>query len=266
MYSYKQYKKIYSNKSYIKYVFNVIFKRHFYDVIKSSYLCLKFPFLYPRNRFSDRHYTNWKLRDKSKDIYTKWSDWSKDNVQKYIDKFGKESVFLNDKVVKSEYILKLATKKDRFLHWYYEFAEKFLGIFHFLPTYTELDAMDKGWRKRFGIQFCKELKEAIKKSPNKKYMKTFRIMQIKEKWGQFQCYVNGASPEVNRVIQKYEYLSQYVCISCGEDATKKTLGWISPYCDKCLPKDENWIWIDPVYGWKNCKHDEENKEKLKEMY
>ena len=25
------------------------------------YMCIKYPFLYPRNRFTDLHYNNWKI-------------------------------------------------------------------------------------------------------------------------------------------------------------------------------------------------------------
>lgn len=198
-------------------------------------------------------------------IYTKWSDWSNDHIQDYIDKFGEESVFLNDKYVRVNYVLKLAPFKDRFLYKFYETCETLLGYLHFFPTYTELDNMPKGWRKRFGIQMCKELKEAIKKCPDKNYKKDFRITDIKEKFGTLRFYVNHESEEVKRVIQKYEYISQYVCITCGEDAVKQSLGWISPYCNKHLPSNQQWKWINPVYGWSNSEKEKYNKEIEREM-
>lgn len=34
-----------------------------YNTIKSSILCIRFPFLYPRNRFTGLHYNNWRVRD-----------------------------------------------------------------------------------------------------------------------------------------------------------------------------------------------------------
>lgn len=265
MYTYNQYKKIFKKGSYSKYLLRQL-KKCTVDAVKSSYLCLRFPFLYPRNRFSDKHYTNWKLRDKRYKIFKKQSEWANENKDEYIDKFGYESVFFEGDFVKSEYVMKLAPIKDRFFYWFYGFYERFLELFHFIPTYTELDSMDSGWRKRFGIQFCKELKTAIKQSPDKSYMKNFRIIQIKEKWGMFECYVNMYSPEVSRVINKYNYISQFVCVRCGKDAVKKTLGWICPYCEDCLPKDTNWVWIDKVYGWIDTKHEKENKEKLKDIY
>lgn len=263
-----KFKKIYPEVSYARYVVNHIFhtiKRYTWDAVKSTYLCIRFPFLYPRNRFSGRHYTNWKLSEKYTEIYRKWSLWSKDNIDRYISRFGKECVFLDDKFVKAEYVMRLASFKDRFLYGFYMFIERFIGVFHIIPVYTELNGMPSGWRKRFGIQFCKELKRAIKSSPDKHYMTNFRIMDIKEKYGTLQVYVNYSSPEVSRVINKYEYISQYVCVSCGEDAVKKTLGWICPYCDKCAPEREMWIYIDPVYGWSSPERTKYNESVLKDL-
>lgn len=265
MFSKSLYNKINPGSSYCKYWFREVWKKvrmFTYGWIYPTYLCIRFPFLYPRNRFTDRHYTNWSLQKKMSAIEKKWSEWSKEHVQECVDKFGENVIFLDGKYVTCDY-MKLATPKDRFLHKFYNALEGFLGWFHVIPTFTELDAMPTGWKKRFGIQFCKELKEAIKKSPDKDYMKKFRITQIKEKYGDLRVYVNFYSPEVSRVINKYEYISRFVCINCGEDATKETMGWISPYCDKCVPEHERWLWIDPIYGWSDGKKQEENK-KIKE--
>lgn len=249
------------------------------DVVRSCYLCLRFPFLYPRNVYGNKHYSNYKLDEKRKEIYRKWSEWVKDHQELYFDVFGEDCLIdfepvdniftpedFTNSIVKCEYVMKHyhIPLKDRFLYWLYGFLNDFLAIFHFIPTWSEFDAIPYGWRKRFGIQFCKELKEAILKSGGKKLMKEFRIHQIKEKWGKFTFYVNTYPKEVDRVIKKYEYISQFVCIDCGEDAVKKTVGWICPYCEHCLPKNKDWIWIDPVYGWSNAKRSEENKNKMEE--
>lgn len=264
----KTFKKIYPNESYFKYKKNIYLRnlrKYTYGWIYPSYLCIRFPFLYPKNRFTDKHYNNWKLQTKIMNIYKKWEEWSRTHVQDYINKFGHDCVFMDDSIVKSEYVMKLADTKDKFLYNLYSFIDKCLWIFHFIPTYTELDAIPTGWRKRFGIQFCKELKEAILLNPDKHYMRDFRITQIKEKFGELRCYVNLHSPEVSRVINKYEYISQFVCINCGKDAVKRTLGWISPYCEKCLPENSKWVWIDPIYGWEDGKLQEENKKIMGEL-
>ena len=258
----RQYNRIYKSGRYSDYVVNHFkrkLKKYTVNLVNSTCLCIRFPFLYPRNRFSDRHYTNWKLRKKGQNIYNKWLDFAKENIQLYIDKFGEDCTFLDTSYVKHDYIMKLACFKDKFLYKFYDICENVLGWFHCIPTFTELDDMPDGWRKRFGIQFCKELKEAIKKCPDKTYRKQFRITQIKEKFGELRVYVNNVSPEVDRVIKKYEYLSQYVCIRCGEDADRKTLGWISPYCMKHVPEHETWKYIENIYGWKTFKNDKKEE-------
>lgn len=132
-----------------------------------------------------------------------------------------------------------------------------------IQTVTWLGAMPIGWRKRFGIDFCKELKKAILSSGGREYMRTFHIIDLKEKYGSLNVYTSGATPEVERVIEKYEYISQFVCVDCGKDAVKKTYrGWICPYCEDCLPKDSEWIWINPIYGWSDLRKEEYNKNKL----
>ena len=246
--------------------------------IKSTYLCIRFPFLYPRNVWDDKHYSNHKLDEKRKEIYKKWSKWANEHQELYYYEFGKDCLLdfepsvvftpedFSNSFVKCEYVMKHyhIPLKDKFLYWFYDFLNNFLSIFHFIPTWSEFDAIPYGWRKRFGIQFCKELKEAILKSGGRKLMKEFRIHQIKEKWGKFTFYVNTYPEAVDRVIKKYEYISQFVCVECGEDAVKKTVDWICPYCEHCLPENRKWIWIDPIYSWSSHKKSDENDEKLKE--
>lgn len=43
-------------------------KRNLKDIIKATALCIKYPFLYPRNRFTDKHYNNWKIIE----FHRKW--------------------------------------------------------------------------------------------------------------------------------------------------------------------------------------------------
>lgn len=55
-------------------------------------------------------------------------------------------------------------------------------------SYTELDAMPEGWRTAFGLQMCKELKEILVGAGA---LETYRIMDIKEKYGSLHWYDNG---------------------------------------------------------------------------
>ena len=116
--------------------------------------------------------------------------------------------------------------------WY----DKILQVICWIPTYTELDSMDKGWRKCFGIQMCKEIKDALIEAGGRKLLMDYRIMQIKEKFGELCWYDNGAPVDVNKIIKKYEFISFRTCIDCGAPAAGYTEGWIEPYCDKCAEK------------------------------
>ena len=100
--------------------------------------------------------------------------------------------------------------------------------------YTYLDDMPYGWKRAFGIQMCEEIRQTLLKAD---YLNDYRVVQIKEKFGQLRWYDNGAPEsifrELNDIIYKYEDISERTCICCGRPATKISLGWISPFCDKC---------------------------------
>jgi len=97
---------------------------------------------------------------------------------------------------------------------------------------TWLDFMPEGWYKAFGLQLCEELKEALDEY---NYADKYIIDEVKEKYGELRIYDTGIPQgcRVWDVIKKYTDLSRRTCITCGAPATKMSLGWISPYCDKC---------------------------------
>lgn len=99
-------------------------------------------------------------------------------------------------------------------------------------TYTWLDSVPEGWCKAFGLQMCEEMKEALDEYD---YTDKYVIMEVKEKYGELRIYDTGIPRgcRVWDVIEKYSQLSRRTCIVCGAPATKMSLGWISPYCDKC---------------------------------
>lgn len=106
-------------------------------------------------------------------------------------------------------------------------------------SYTLLDTMPKGWREAFGEQMCEEIREALIKE---NYLYEYRVVQIKEKYGQLRWYDNGAPSEVYDIIDKYTKISECTCICCGRPATKISIGWISPYCNNCAKQLENGKW------------------------
>ena len=278
-------------------------------VIYSTLLCIKYPFLYPRNRWTDKHYNCWKIieyhrenygkayhlislqitdkevnseeqteyykfLDTKKETYLR-TDYSGDElviylgrnkgtIEKIIKKIRLGSKIYDSSWVSGKNVLVLKVNsveelkedynggfncirltinqilafKIKILDW----IEKYpLQIIHFPTYYTELDSMDKGWREAFGIDFCKELRKALIRTGGYKLLFGFRILQIKEKYGRLEVYCIGYNDEINKVISKYSKLSEKTCIRCGKPATWISKGWISPYCDDCVPDKINAI-------------------------
>ena len=198
----------------------------FYKTCESTILCIRFPFLYPRNRFSGKHYTDWKLEDRLKKLRDEAFVLT-NPVKIHLDMTDEETYNANHPKYKVTKPMKAVG------YWSLSVWEAIKRFFHCIPTYTELDAMDSGWRKAFGIEICKEIKQALKKNS---YLRQYRIMQIKEKWGELCWYDACAPKEVFDIVRKYEYISYNTCIECGKPAKYRSTGWVEPYCEQCLPQ------------------------------
>ena len=261
------------------------------NAINASILCIRFPFLYPRNRWTGRHYNNWTITN----FHRKWYKYTQDDFfirfvtekpenLEYTCNFddrcyrvdyndnriwiininnGNEVVwsanksdFGTGKIVKTGWVNKSSycivdedwksnEELNRFIvithaKWlkyiikFFDWINDYpLQWFHCIPTYTELDAMELGWRKAFGIQMCKEIKKELKKH---NFLYKYRITQIKEKWGELVLSDSGIPKDskIWNIIEKYSKISRKTCINCGKPATKISTGWISPYCDDCI--------------------------------
>lgn len=103
-------------------------------------------------------------------------------------------------------------------------------------SYTLAEDFPAGWWKAFGIMLCEELRDDLIRC---NYLYEFRIVQIKEKFGELRVYT-GSLPMSSKafdIIDKYSHLSQNICIICGRpDVPMINTGWISPYCYKCFKK------------------------------
>ena len=255
--------------------------------IKSTILCIRFPFLYPRNRFTDLHYNNWKITE----FHRKWWKHTEDSFILHItDDKKKPLVSYGDfdgrfytlriknsclevcdehyrsllsipisnygkgKIIRTgwenkkiPYLIvedwednpdanhfikvihaKWLQRRIKFLDWINDYP---LQLLHCIPSYTELDAMDEGWRKAFGIQMCKEIRAALL-NHGWKFLFKYRITQIKEKFGELRWYDEFSTQDIQDIIRKYEDISRHTCIVCGKPATKMSTGWICPYCDE----------------------------------
>ena len=241
-------------------------------ILNSIILCIRFPFLYPRNRFTGKHYNNWKIQKQMTDITSKYLKF-----------------WLREKPDKKLYYVRLFSEYGGhgWTTWWSPIAmvslrifHNILELFHCIPTYTELDALKSeapGWYKNFGIQICKDIrtqliKDTIKYIKSKKGLfnkfkalfrnpfTEFRITQWKEKWGTMRLYINGGSDELYKVLDKYETLSEFICYQCGEPATIITspYAYMLPYCDKCYEQSTQ----TPIYKKKNSNGEWEELELL----
>ena len=111
-----------------------------------------------------------------------------------------------------------------------------------------VDDLPIGWEKLF-LQMCTDLKKQLIKD---NYLDKFRFTHIKEKYNTMRLYNNGCSKEAHKILDKYEYMSRYVCTVCGDIATKETQGYLASFCDKCVPT------------W--CKYDTTEDIELKKTY
>ena len=105
-------------------------------------------------------------------------------------------------------------------------------------TWTEYDCLGKGWKIGFGKLLLEDLRESCLKTD---YLDKLQFSQIKEKYGSLRMYNFGAPQEVYDVIQKYEFISQYICWYCGspEATIVDDYGWYLPVCKCCWDKNNN---------------------------
>ena len=106
----------------------------------------------------------------------------------------------------------------KFFDWINDYPLQWL---HCIPTYTELDAMEPGWRKAFGIQMCKEIKKELKKY---NFLHKYRITQIKEKFGELRWYDSGIPKDskILDIIEKYSEISYKTSIQHCPHAVKQS--------------------------------------------
>ena len=117
-------------------------------------------------------------------------------------------------------------------------------------TYTALDWMPPGWKKAFGVKMCKDIKRSLDKSGS---LNKYHIEDIKEKYGALRVYGYGSTVELeNKVLPRYERMSERICGVCGAPATKIAIVWTFPLCDKCAnsSKPNSYVDIDYYYGGK----------------
>lgn len=189
-------------------------------IIKNTWLCIKYPFLYPRNRFTGLHYNNWKLLDLIKQLYKKYhyvGHIVQDSDTFYYDN---RSTFIE--YWKNWWALPLV----KVLNWIHNYPMQWM---HCLTSYTELDSLPSAWVKDFGLDWAEDTKQYLKAHKIKHY----RIAQLKEKWGEFDWLYPPDLGKSMTIERKYVERSRQICQHCGKPATRKTQDWIMYLCDDC---------------------------------
>ena len=88
-----------------------------------------------------------------------------------------------------------------------------------------------GWNKTLGNMYLKEFGDTAKKLGIEKEIV---IEQQKEKYGQMRNYFYPYEEDLAEIANKYEVISQNVCIACGKpDVPMVGRSWISPICFDC---------------------------------
>jgi hypothetical protein len=101
-------------------------------------------------------------------------------------------------------------------------------------SYTEY-YFGKGWEIGFGKFWLEDLRKACIET---NYLDKLYFVQVKEKYASLRAYPNAAPQQVYDVLNKYEYISQYICYQCGspEASVVNDYGWYLPMCKKCWDK------------------------------
>jgi hypothetical protein len=100
-----------------------------------------------------------------------------------------------------------------------------------------MDEMPEGWKIAFGEMMCEELDQVIKEE---KLENDFTVLQVKEKYASLRFYCAPSTPKIDDIVNKYEYLSQFICQNCGRvDISTLDFGWLAALCKDCYEKHIN---------------------------
>lgn len=102
-------------------------------------------------------------------------------------------------------------------------------------SYTILDLIPEGWKKAFGYELCKELKDMLEALGK---VDEYIVIDAKEKYGELVWIGNIETEEIYDLLNKYARRSKRTCAICGEPAVGLTTEWIYPFCKACADKND----------------------------
>lgn len=84
-----------------------------------------------------------------------------------------------------------------------------------------------GW-----FNLIQELSDKISKSIVQQDLEDIYIIQIKEKWGTLQVYMNLYNQKIGDLIDEYQDKSFKVCEACGKEGSLKNGSWVRVLCEE----------------------------------
>lgn len=104
-------------------------------------------------------------------------------------------------------------------------------------TWTHLDNFPRGWHKLI-VKYLREVKSVLVRYGQ---LDKLIIVESKEKWGEARIYYSGLDnadcyDEIDEIFNRMSAESGKTCCVCGRKAEYQTLGWILPFCEKCIKR------------------------------
>ena len=102
--------------------------------------------------------------------------------------------------------------------------------------FTWVNEVPEGWRELF-LEKCIRLSDILDCDHSEN---EFRILEIKEKYGELRIYYTGAecvSEEIDKLFEEARLESKYTCIQCGDiNETSFSEKFGVPMCASCQEK------------------------------
>lgn len=106
------------------------------------------------------------------------------------------------------------------------------------PTYIEDGLMAFGFECNDGwLNILADLFKKIDTILVDKERKVFRVIQVKEKFGELRVYCNFCNDKIDELVDEATIESRRTCEVCGsKNAKQYSDGWIVTLCKKCAIK------------------------------
>lgn len=116
-----------------------------------------------------------------------------------------------------------------------------------IPNMCYVDDVPPGWRNIL-LETFRKIDKVLKE---KNLLETYKIVQVKEKYGYGRIYDNVVDDDIAKIISEFEHVTAMTCCECGKPAEWISNGWICPWCSECkekLKRDGT-----PTFGFKKIE-------------